>query len=532
MRTSNIKQKYIDEYNSARTSAIKFLERGDCIRGSAFAKYAATVAWRFPILTKYSDSELELSLINAFKSVIKWSPLAYNPKGHVLFYATTLVDRGALTQQYIMGLKDAGYRIVLLISSREATLQGKNLLAKIESTEGIDLIYAEGHNLYKKLECFHDALKKYNFQSIYLHCDPTDILGFLFGALNIGLPRWYIVHCDHSFWLGLHAADHFIEFRPFGQILSYERRRIPMQKIERVAFYPIIENIPFRGFPFERKKKCIALSGANLHKYLVDPELSIFRAITLLIRENENLNFCIAGWGDTKPLLLRLKEMEIQTRVHFLGYRDDFAELVKASDILIESFPLRGCLTALYAVNNGVCTLGIGNNNTPSQSIEKDLEISGYESPRDIEGFISEGRCLVADPFKRKEKAAKFLTAAWTKDRFEKEFAISFRGKGYSNNDQMEHTLQLDDECWFRQCSSRPSAEYDLMSEKAQILFRYLNIKDRINLLKRIIILSNNDRGRSIDRTLLRIVANQNEFLSGAAKKLSNKTNKFVKYIK
>lgn len=82
----------------------------------------------------------------------------------------------------------------------------------------------------------------------------------------------------------------------------------------------------------------------------------VIRAIAEL--NNSNIHYAIAGRGDLRDYLIKLaEELGIGNQVHLLGYRNDIAELYKASDVCV--FPSIREGLGLAAIEGMACGLPV-----------------------------------------------------------------------------------------------------------------------------------------------------------------------------
>lgn len=88
--------------------------------------------------------------------------------------------------------------------------------------------------------------------------------------------------------------------------------------------------------------KLMLLAVGRLHQAKDYPNL--FNAIEILLKQNyRNFKLFIAGDGDLKPELEKLVfDKKINNHVHFLGRRNDIAELMSAADLFILSSSFEG----------------------------------------------------------------------------------------------------------------------------------------------------------------------------------------------
>jgi hypothetical protein len=296
------------------------------------------------------------------------------------------------------------------------------------------------------------------------------------------------VHNDHTFWFGKGCSDYFIEFRKFGYWLSLQRRNIDPRQILYNPYYPIIQKEKFQGFPFNSSGKIIGLSGANLYKYYLDTNLSYFHAIKELIQKNEDFIFCIAGPGDASRIIKFINENHLENRFFYLGKRNDFYELVKHVDILFESYPMKGGLTVLYAVENQKAISGIGNNQMISSPIEDFFELKDYKQPNTFDEFIEEADLLIKDKNKREENALMFKNSKYKKENFDATLK-KILDEEYNQINLFPDKIDIDDSENLSEYLCLPNANYIFYYYKLNYLKKYLTLTERIHIyliLKRI----------------------------------------------
>jgi hypothetical protein len=336
-------------YRLSKKIGIFFLNRIQYEFAYFLLEYAGSIARRYPILASYSDDELEESLKSSFlPSDNSTSNNQIGEKGKVVFYNSQIVDKGALTQQYLDYLIQKEYEILLIIPDKRATVLGESILDQINNYPKGALYISEGKRR-EKIQKIHEVISGFDPEFNLIHLSPEDVIGFtVFSNFSIGL-RFYIVHNDHTFWLGKKCADYFLEFRPFGVNIATSRRKIPQEKIILNKYYPIIDEVPFQGFPEKAQGKVIGFLAANLYKLSMDKSLKFLTLIATVLKRNPNFLFMMAGYGNGAIIFDFIKKNNLEDQFIFLGKRKDFAEVVSNIDILIGSYPLCGGLVTQYA---------------------------------------------------------------------------------------------------------------------------------------------------------------------------------------
>lgn len=391
-----VKKEVIQElYDDALLKAQKTYNEKSYKHSISFYKFAGWLAWNFPFLQKFSDNSLEehISKIGNLFTPIEFIPI----KEKIVFYNSQIIDSGALTEQYLDFFITNNLRVLFIIPDIINTVKGEAILKKVNSAPHITLYIASQKSDLEKVEEIRNILMDFKAEKCFLHFVPNDIVGCLSFQNISSIKTYYIVHNDHTFWLGKNYFDYYIEFRNFGITLAVERRRIPKDKILHIPFYPINNKKQFQGFPFKREGKIIGVCAANLYKFYLDPELKYFQIIKELLFENQDFIFCLCGYGNEKPIKEFIIKNQLEERFYFLGGRSDFYNLVGQCDILFESYPMKGALTPLFATEQKVAVVGISSYDNASGSLEELLNITGYKQPEKFEEFQTEAKRLIRD---------------------------------------------------------------------------------------------------------------------------------------
>ena len=447
-----------------------------------YCEYAGLIAWYYPIFENFFDNELE-NLITSITN--KFSNLNYQPiKNRIVFYNSQIIDNGALTEQYLDFFIKYKYELLFIVKDKQSTRLGKHILAKISNAPNIKLYISKESNRYKKITELQTLICNYRPSVAYLHFVPNDVVACCVFLKFKNLKTHYIVHNDHTFWIGKNFFDYYIEFRQFGISLAIERRCISLDKILHIPYYPINNKVTFKGFPFDRKDKVVGVSGANLYKYLIDSELRYFEIIKELIEENENFVFCLAGWGDDAKILSFITKNKLENRFYFLGRRSDFYSLIGHCDILFESYPLKGGLTPLFATEQKIPCVGISTSDNASGSLEELLNIDTYKQPTNLEAFKAEATRLIQSVTYRRELGLLLSKNKCNKDDFENALKQVINNDFKSLKPKNIKPLLLNDENNLNEYLNLSSSTYEeLMRHKLFVLKSSLSYKERIKTL-------------------------------------------------
>lgn len=415
------------EYYKFKNKAIAYSREGKIEKSLLYFKYVARIATVFPILSNFIDEEVENELRQLTSNICgnnNEKNTSIGNKKSVILYCGQIIDRGALTEQYLHTLVEKGYQVLLIVPDKLNTLRGNETLQYISENSLVQLFIPESKTIKQKILEIRSAIAQFNPSKIFMHFLPYDVEGFC-SVLGFNQPKFYIVHNDHTFWLGKTCSDYFIEFRNFGISMSVHRRKIPKEKILHIPFYPIIDTtIQFQGYPFDRKGKVVGISGANLYKYFMDPTLKYFHAIKDLLRAHENFVFCLCGRGDEKRISKFIDENKLHNKFYYLGERNDFSAVVANADILFESYPFKGGLTPLFATYHKKPIIGMVDDTSPLSSVEDFLSLDGYKQPDNFADFKIESNRLIISNDYRNRQAELFADNKNTKANFNKAMSL------------------------------------------------------------------------------------------------------------
>ena len=490
MATKKLSKSFLEkEYKYSKKKAFYCFIKNQFEECLCYIKFCGRIAWEYPILFNFCDNELE-DLLCKVKDELNLSH-EYNQNQHkkkVIFYNSQLIDSGALTEQYLHYFMENNYQVLFIVPDIKNTEKGQNILHTIRNHENIELFIPDVSKDINKIEVIDSIVRQFGATNSFLHFVPNDVVGFtVFSDLTF-LKKYYIVHNDHTFWFGKNCSDFFLEFRNFGCRVSVQRRLIDYKKIYSLPYYPIIQKTEFHGFPFDPKQKIIGFSGANLYKYYLDPELKFFYAIKELLLRNNDFVFCLAGFGDSTIVEKFIKVNELQDRFFFLGRRNDFYSLVGNIDILFESYPLKGGLTVLYAVENQKAITGIANNKTASGCIEDFFGLNNYEQAQNFNDFIKEADLLIKDKEFRSENARMFAISRYKKSLFDNSLSAILSGS-FESIECDQSNLLLDDNDYLNEYISLPNTYFLFYYLKLTHLKNCLPFFEKVTIIIRLVLM-------------------------------------------
>ena len=394
------------EYNKYKDKAKVSLEKKELNKALNYCEYIALIARGAPISEDFCDLDVEKILEEIGKELIPKNEIP-NSKGkenRIIFYTTEIIDRGALTEQYLNFFMSQNYEILLVVPNKK-NITGNNYINLLRNYKNYRIFYPKGNSRDSKIIEISKEIINFEPSKAFLQFVPNDVVGFTVFSQFKNIERYYIDHNDHTFWLGVNCADYFIEFRTFGYLISKEKRKIPEEKLTIIKYYPIIDGNPFEGFPIDISGKIVGFTGANLGKFEIDSTLRFFWLIKKILEENENFIFFIAGGWNDKFLKDFISNNKLETRLIYLGYRKDFYEVMKRIDIFFEPYPFNSGLITQYACLAQKPMVVLEDEKLFNNSIEDFLGISGDKISLHTDSeFIEETNKLVQDEIYRRQK--------------------------------------------------------------------------------------------------------------------------------
>lgn len=329
-----------------------------------------------------------------------------------------------LSIQYLRGLAACGYKIIYIYENYNYNAKiNDNLLSEVKK-------YSSEYHLISSRRLYDNGVFLGNtIRQIIIDANPSKILVHpqATGALGMsvmysihGAKKFRVVPGDHHFYLGYECFDKFIEFRPFGWSTAIYERKIPAEKIVNLNYYPIIDEFtPFGGFPDETKDKVIIASGGAGYKFLSSD--FFYEAVERILVENKNVVFLFIGTPTIQMRQLFMQE-NMKNRIFLLGYRRDFAAVIKHIDILFNSYPFSGGLFCQTAAKFSKPILAYTTKDMIVENSVEDILCVGHTDQQvaitSKEDFFQYAKRLIDDKQYRQEKGEFLNSILQTEENF------------------------------------------------------------------------------------------------------------------
>ena len=269
----------------------------------------------------------------------------------------------------------------------------------------------------KAIREIREILKSHDYDVVHCHTPVAAICARLASQpfRKGGLKVIYTAHGFH-FYKGA-PLKNWLMYYPAEKICSYltdvlitinqedyvlAKRKMKARRVEYVPGVGL-DVQKFRDATVDRKEKrreigvpedaVLLVSVGELNKN--KNHAVVIRALGML--KSERVHYAIAGRGQEQENLLKLaQDLGVADKVHLLGYRQDIAQLYKASDICVLPSIREGLgLAALEGMGVGLPLIVSDNRGTNDYAVHRENAfMCQYDA---VSAFASAIRCLAED---------------------------------------------------------------------------------------------------------------------------------------
>ena len=421
-----------DTYHNIKKKAQRYIDKGNINKALLYTHLAAYTNYEFWL--SYSDEEIEGLAKRAGKSI---RTRDYNNedmvRGRCVMLDSMARYRGGLTVQYINAIVSAGWELLYITEQEMAAPHHKELLNYIQTKDNVIILEVPSKKKgVGRLQFVYDSILNFGAERLYFHGTTSDAF---FTAICYSLPpyikKYFIDVADHGFRMGMQACDYTFEFRDLGCSIINQFLHFPKDRILMLPFYPVLDNLEYKGLPPQCKGKIIILSGGIYWK-IVDQEDTYFKLCKKLLQNNTNAIIVFPGSGAPSYVKNKIKEYGLNDRFLLLGWRNDISELFRNADIFLNTYPHGGGTMSQYAAHNKIPILSYHDPNKSPTYVEnfvcqlRQTEISSIGE----KAFLEEGERLINSKKYRIEKAERVYSCILNKELFDSYFKeMSERGK-------------------------------------------------------------------------------------------------------
>lgn len=398
----DILKAYAKTKNSARIA----LRRNKVEKSLRYIELSAKVAYSYNYF--YADEELE-EILNEVSQRIITNDKEFVPlQNHYVFYDYAGQDHRGLTQQYLRAFMSMDVHILYILEYHTPELN-KEIFAELTVyPKASFLIIDKSRSLTNQILQVYSKIVEFRPDKIFMHLFPWDVVAVsVFNRIR-NATRYQINLTDHTFWLGVKCSDFVLEFRDYGATISLQKRHIPLEKLLKLPYYPVIDCAPFQGLPFdiEKHEHVIIFTGGSLYKTLGD-NYAFYEIIKNILKANQEVILLLAGNGSGMDFIRKfIVDNGFESRMFLLGNRADINYLFAISDIYLGTYPLCGGLMTQYAAFNGKPILAYTDKSIECNQLDGIL----YNVPEDLivthtdkNAFYAEAERLIRDKAYREE---------------------------------------------------------------------------------------------------------------------------------
>lgn len=395
----------------------KSVNVGSCNRAIRYLKALSYIRYKFFLGIRDDFVEDKIKILS--QRIVKASFKSNNDKSIVIVDEIN-ADYIGLMVQYLSALISGSYHILYLYEQNEHPCAVRSYLTQLLNgycKAEVKKIPSSHHGLSKS-QWIYDEICAFGSKNILMHFGEWAIEACVAcTALPVECNRYHINVGDHCFWAGVSCVDYSFEFRHYGANLTYNERGLKRDKIIYVPFYPVMQNVPFEGFPEDSRNKFIFFSGGAIYK-IVDEENTFFRLCKLILEKCPDSVILFAGANvDNAVLSNGIKEFGLEGRFIPIGYRKDILEVFKHSDVFVNTYPIGGGLMCQYAAQ---CSKPILNykDRGDEECVAQKTECT-FTSHNEVD-FVNEAYNLYANSNYKCEKGEVLHKAVVSKDEFDK----------------------------------------------------------------------------------------------------------------
>ena len=414
-----------DIFIAFRSSLIKSLNSKQYEKALKSAFILDYIYTNYHINDNMYDDNIEI-LINELSIRLSSKHHDYIPRdNHFVFCDSLAWDNHGLTLQYLHALISMRANILYLVTSETGYNNCKSIIEELKSYKNAKVLFLQKYCIsIKCIEEIIHAIEDYRPVGIFLH--SFSILDAIAVKSITSSTKYRINLGDHLFWSGIDSTDYVIEFREYGKQLSMRKRNISSDKLLILPFYPIIDNNDFRGFPPLKPNSVILFSGGATYK-IVNEENTFLLLIKSLVEANPSLVVLLATRGDDSIIKQFILKNNISDRVIQIDYRKDISEVMKHSDLYLQTYPIGGGLMTQYAAVCGVPILSLLKvstlNNIPHGNIESFFSPFTYRTYYDnVDDLLCEAKKLINDKIYRLEVGKLLKKCVISPEQFNKSF--------------------------------------------------------------------------------------------------------------
>jgi len=313
---------------------------------------AATSAWRYPF-DRWCDPEIDDALRRLASHLEAGNERIQPEPGKLVHLTSYLGEGGGQVEAILLWCEQVGGDVI----SSEWESSDQVLPKNLSVLKQHFYLCPSELGPEQRVEWLFQKLRVLRPAKTVLHIKPNDVVSLTASLMyrNASAAKiCFYDHIDSIYWLGSTLVDSVIEIRPVGAVIARTLRRIAPAKISLAPLTSRARNSPdvtrySLGIP---SPATVSLTVAAYYKMTPDGHWDYAETINRLLDRNPGHYHIVVGDGTAADERLLFRKLK-RDRVCLLGKRTDIDALVRASDFVIESFPLMGGLFRLDTMREG-----------------------------------------------------------------------------------------------------------------------------------------------------------------------------------
>lgn len=386
----------------------------------ALEAMSAYCSIQYEINQIYTDKKVEDMILKISKGIVK-VPENYTPRRNtVLFYDGFGLDLRGWAASYVRAIIGDGYELIYVTDAKQKD-KIPHILKEIEGTTSKDIYIDMDGGYTKWISELLNVFVLYCPRFAFFYTTPYDVsAAAVFSGFKDRVIRAQIDLTDHAFWVGINAADYFLECRIPGASNAVYERGVPFSRIISIDCCLYINNdIDKTPLPFNIEKDKYFFSGGALYKTLGDKELLFYRVVDEILKQNSEIKYLYAGDGDDSEIKKICNKY--YGRAFHIKERSDFYRLIENCVFMLNTYPMFGGLMMRFAAGAGKVplTLKHGKDHEGLLINQSNLGIE-FDTFQEV---VKEANCLISDEKYRSSKSEELRNSVVT----EKDFARNIR---------------------------------------------------------------------------------------------------------
>ena len=278
---------------------------------------------------------------------------------HVMSEAYTYGGHTRCVERWISLWPEHRHSCIVLRQRRSVAFP-ELLQEKVEASGGQMIVNFHNPNDSKlKIALrLRELASRYEHIVLHIHVDPIPIIAF--GTPEFKRPIIYFNHATHIFWAGISIADHVADLGSCSHDITTKYRGARASSILGI---PVDDNINSLNLDKTEARRAmnipahakVVLSSGSHQKFAPIGSPSFKEVVSDILSAHPDAVFYIAGVERNNYFWPELKKRFPDRLVIYgkLDYSTEYLQLLAASDLVIDSYPVGGGTAIIDAVKAG-----------------------------------------------------------------------------------------------------------------------------------------------------------------------------------